>query len=88
MLRRPRLWKPLVALNAVAITVFLWHMTAYLIVVTIFEGLGRRLQTEPSTDWWAQRWFWLLAPLAVLVVVVAVFAPVERMSRRSSRRSH
>lgn len=82
LLGRPSVWKPVVALNVVAITVFLWHMTAYLVVLWIYEGLGHTLPAEPTTDWWAQRWLWLLAPLAVLVVLVAVFGRVEAMARR------
>ncbi|MGV0606630.1 acyltransferase family protein [Mycolicibacterium sp. XJ1904] len=82
VLRRPRVWKPVVALNVVAITVFLWHMTAYLVVVWVYEGLGHTLPVEPTADWWAQRWLWLLAPFAVLMVLIAVFSPVETMTRR------
>jgi hypothetical protein len=84
-LRRPGVWKPVVALNLVAITVFLWHMTAYLIVLWIYERLGHTLPAEPTADWWAQRWLWLLAPLVVLVLLVAVFARVEIMARRPRR---
>jgi hypothetical protein len=87
LLRRPSVWKPVVALNVVAITVFLWHMTAYLIVVWIYERLGYTLPAEPTADWWLQRWLWLLAPLAVLIVLIAVFARVETMVRRPRRRA-
>ncbi|MFG2113745.1 acyltransferase [Streptomyces sp. NPDC048718] len=87
LLRHPRVWKPVVALNLVAITVFLWHMTAYVVTVWIYEGLGHTLLAEPTAQWWEQRWFWLPAPLAVLVALVAVFAPVEFKVRRRGRRS-
>jgi fucose 4-O-acetylase-like acetyltransferase len=86
LLRRPSVWKPVVALNVVAITVFLWHMTAYLVVVWVYERLGHTLRAEATTDWWAQRWFWVLAPLAVLLVLVAVFGWVETMARRPRRK--
>ena len=87
LLRRPGVWKPVVALNVVAITVFLWHMTAYLVVLWIYERLGHTLPAEPTADWWAQRWFWLLAPLAVFIALIAVFARVEFMVRRPRRRA-
>jgi Acyltransferase family len=87
LLRRPGVWKPVVALNLVAITVFLWHMTAYLIVLWVYERLGHTLPAEPTADWWAQRWLWLLAPLAVLMVFIAVFARVEIMVRRPRRKA-
>lgn len=87
LLRRPSVWKPVVALNVVAITVFLWHMTAYLIVLWIYERLGHTLPAEPTADWWTQRWLWLLAPLAVLIMLIAVFARVETMVRRPRRKA-
>ena len=82
LLRRQVLWKPVVVLNAVALTVFLWHMTAYLAVVWAYERTGATLLAEPDRAWWAQRWLWLLAPLGVLLVLTAVFARVEAAARR------
>jgi peptidoglycan/LPS O-acetylase OafA/YrhL len=81
-LRRPAAWKPVVALNVVALTVFLWHMTAYLVVLWAYEGLGGSLPAEPTAGWWAWRWLWILAPSAVLAVLVALFARVEQAARR------
>lgn len=82
LLRRPAAWKPVVALNVVALTIFLWHMTAYLVVLWAYEGLGRTLPAEPTAGWWAQRWLWVLAPAAVLGALVALFARVELAARR------
>ncbi|ULP36466.1 acyltransferase [Mycolicibacterium rufum] len=82
LLRRPAVWKPVVALNAVAMTVFVWHMTAYLVVLWAYERSGHTLIAEPSAAWWAQRWLWVAAPFAVLVGLVAVFARVESAARR------
>lgn len=87
LLRRPALWKPVVALNAVAMTVFVWHMTAFLAVVWIYEGTGAALPTEPSGAWWAQRGLWLVAPFSVLAVLIAVFARVEFAARRPRRQA-
>ncbi|WP_413098366.1 acyltransferase family protein [Streptomyces sp. Inha503] len=86
LLRRRGVWKPVVALNVVAITVFLWHMTAYLVALWVYERLGHTLPSKPTADWWAQRWYWLLAPLAALLALIAVFAPVEIRTRGSSRK--
>ena len=87
LLRRPAAWKPVVALNVVALTIFLWHMTAYLVVLWAYEGLGGTLPAEPTAGWWAQRWLWLLAPAAVLAVLVALFARVELAARRPQGRA-
>ncbi|UXA18748.1 acyltransferase [Mycobacterium sp. SMC-4] len=81
VLQRPAWWRPVVAVNAVAMTVFVWHMSAYLVVVWIYEATGATLPAEPDTQWWSQRWLWLLAPAAVLAVLTAVFARVEIASR-------
>ncbi|MFI6175596.1 acyltransferase [Nonomuraea sp. NPDC051191] len=85
LLRRPGAWKPVVALNVVALTIFLWHMTAYLVVVWAYEGLGGTLPALPTAGWWRQRWLWLLAPSAVLGVLVMLFARVELAARRPRR---
>ncbi|WP_433352044.1 hypothetical protein ACQP25_03420 [Microtetraspora malaysiensis] len=82
LLRRPTAWKLVVAVNVGALTVFLWHMTAYLVVLWAYEGLGGTLLAEPTVDWWAQRWLWLLAPSAVLAVLAVLFARVELAARR------
>lgn len=87
VLRRPALWKPVVAVNAVAMTAFVWHMTAYLVVVWAYERSGATLPAQPTADWWAQRWVWLVAPLGVLIILVAVFGRVESAARRPGRRS-
>lgn len=82
LLRRPAAWKPVVVVNVGALTVFLWHMTAYVVVLWAFEGLGGTLAAEPTAGWWAQRWLWLLAPLAVLAVLAVLFVRVELAARR------
>lgn len=82
LLRRPAVWKPVVALNVVALTIFLWHMTAYLGVLWAYEGLGGTLLEQPTAGWWAQRWLWLLAPSAVLAALALLFARVELAARR------
>ncbi|MGE2733874.1 acyltransferase family protein [Mycolicibacterium vaccae] len=87
VLRRPRWWRPVVAVNAVAMTVFVWHMTAYLVVLWLYERAGATLPAEPTAQWWAQRWLWLVAPAAVLAVLTTVFAPVEFASRRGRSRA-
>ncbi|MER5479083.1 acyltransferase [Streptomyces sp. NPDC002734] len=87
LLRRRAVWKPVVAVNAVAITVFLWHMTAWLAALWVWERLGHTLLPEPTAAWWAQRWYWLLGPLIALLPLIAVFAPVEIRTRGSSRKS-
>ncbi|NYE02416.1 peptidoglycan/LPS O-acetylase OafA/YrhL [Kineosphaera limosa] len=77
-LRRDRWWRPVVAVNATAMTIFLWHMSALLVVIWGFEALGGVLIDAPTAAWWAQRPLWLLAPAAVLAAFVALVGRVER----------
>ena len=82
-LQRRSVWRAVVAANGVAMTVFLWHMTAFLLAAVVFERLGGTLLAEPTAGWWAQRPLWLLAPAVVLAGLVAVLARVELPTRRA-----
>jgi hypothetical protein len=85
-LPRPAVWKPVVAANAVILTVFLWHMTALLLVLAGLRALDVALLSEPTVTWWIQRPFWVLAPAAVLAVLIVMFARFEEAGRlRPSR---
>jgi fucose 4-O-acetylase-like acetyltransferase len=77
-LRRPGPWLVVVAVNAVVLTIFLWHMSAVLVVVGVLWW-AHRLPTSPvgSTAWWLWRVPWLLMLAVVLPVLVAIFAPFE-----------
>src|SRR5690606_34262526 len=77
-LRRPAAWTPVVAANAVVMAVFLWHMTALLVLLAGLRAVGVEPPPGPDAAWWWQRPVWLLAPLPVLAVLVAVFGRFER----------
>ncbi|MDO3687305.1 acyltransferase [Micromonospora sp. C28ISP2-4] len=83
-LRRSGPWQAVLAVNAVVLTLFLWHLTAALLLVGLLDALGV-LPAPPagSAAWWAWRVPWLLALAAVLAVLVAVFGPVEARTRRA-----
>ena len=81
-LERRRVWKAVIAVNAVILTIFLWHMTAKLVVVAGYEALGFDLLEAPTPGWWLQRPLWLLGPAIALLPFLALFAPLELRSRR------
>jgi fucose 4-O-acetylase-like acetyltransferase len=85
-LERPRAWKSTIAVNAVIMSVFLWHMTAFLLaILTLWPlGLGRDADSTPS--WWLQRPLWILVPAAFLLLLVAVFGRFERPRLRQAPR--
>lgn len=80
VLRRTVLWRPIVAVNAAALTLFVWHMTAYAAVFVLVEQLGFVPAGRASPSWVLARPLWLLGPAVVLAGLVAVFLRVERRS--------
>lgn len=79
--RSRRAWRSTVAVNAVAMTVFCWHMTAVVVVIGLWHLAGWDLLTEPTVAWWLQRPVWSIAPMIVLVPIVGIFLPIETRSR-------
>lgn len=91
MLLRPKLatwlagarpWKTTIALNSVIMTLFLWHMTAFLFAILILWPLGVGREHDSTAAWWSQRPLWIGAPALFLVVLVAVFGRFERPRSR------
>jgi hypothetical protein len=72
VLARPRAFRLVVAAGAFAMTVFLWHLTALMLVLLGLRTLGIEQPPVASAAWWLTR------PLlfAVLIVVATVFIGV------------
>ncbi|MEU4770986.1 acyltransferase, partial [Micromonospora sp. NPDC023644] len=83
-LRRSRPWQAVIAVNAVVLTVFLWHLTAAILLVGALDAAGK-LPTPPvgSAAWLAWRVPWVLMLAVVLAALVAVFGPVEARTTAS-----
>lgn len=82
-MRRSGAWAFVVAVSAQIMTLYLWHLTAMIILIGIgLAAGGAGFGVEPLTGgWWATRPLWF-AVLAVLTVgLVAVFGRFERPSR-------
>ncbi|HSL12029.1 MAG TPA: acyltransferase [Actinomycetota bacterium] len=77
-LERPRPWKATIRLNAVIMTLFLWHMTAFLLAVLTLWPLGFGGQTDTDARWWLERPLWIAVSAAYLAVLVAIVGRVER----------
>ncbi|MCX4778881.1 acyltransferase family protein [Streptomyces sp. NBC_01264] len=76
-LDRPGVWRGVVAANGVAMTAFLWHLTAMLAVYAAQLGLGIALPEPAGAAWWAQVPVRFLAAAALTCVLVAVFRRFE-----------
>ncbi|MFI6575866.1 acyltransferase [Nocardiopsis sp. NPDC050513] len=78
LLRRPRPWTAVVAVNSVVLTVFLWHMSAAVVTGAALYGTGLLAQWPVgSAAWLLQRVPWLVSVALVLAVLVVAFGGVE-----------
>jgi hypothetical protein len=88
LMRRPVAWAAVAMANLSAMTLFLWHQTAFLAVTAAGLLVGRLpgLHTAPtSAAWVAERIAWLPVFAAALAVLVMVFHRAERGPRRRDR---
>lgn len=77
--RSSRAWQLTIAANVVAMSVYLWHMTAAVAVVVVAYAAGLVPDVEPGTTaWWWTKLPFLVANLAVLVALVRRVAPIEQ----------
>jgi hypothetical protein len=81
-LQRPGPWKATILGNAYIMTIFLWHMTAYLLAILLLWPLGFGREQEPTARWWFERPLWLVVPGVILLGLVAVFGRFETRGRR------
>jgi hypothetical protein len=80
-MRRPVAWASVATANLSAMTLFLWHQTAFLAVTMAGLLIGRLpgLHTAPTSfAWVAERLAWLPAFAAALTVLWIVFRRAER----------
>jgi fucose 4-O-acetylase-like acetyltransferase len=72
-------WRFTIAVNSTVMTLFLWHMTAFLVAVVVLWPLGFGHEQDSTARWWLERPIWIAVPAAVLAGVVALFRRFERV---------
>jgi len=77
-LHNERLWLVVVQVNAVSMTLFLWHMTAFLLAVLLLWPLGLGHADWNTLGFWVERTPWVGVSGGILIALVAVFARFER----------
>ncbi|MBT2899415.1 acyltransferase [Streptomyces sp. McG3] len=87
LLERPRVWRTVVAANGVAMTAFLWHLTAMFGVYGALLALDVELPEPASAAWWAQVPLRLALAAALTAGLVAAFRTFERPVSGTSRPS-
>ncbi len=78
LVARPRVWRGVIAANGVAMTAFLWHLTAMLGVYGVLLALDVPLPVPASGAWWARTPLRIASAAVVTAVLVAVFRGAER----------
>jgi hypothetical protein len=79
-LERIRVWTAVVLVNGRIMTLYLWHMTAMVLVIgslLMLDGFGLRLETA-SPEWWKTRPIWLAVLTLATIPFVLVFGRFER----------
>ena len=81
-----RAWASVVAANSVAMSVYLWHMTAAAATAGAFYALGWLPTAEiGSATWWTEKTPLLVASAATLAGIVAIVARFERRALLAPR---
>jgi len=83
MLSGLRIWSATVLINSMIMTLYLWHLTVMVILVSVMylaDGFG--LGLEPASDaWWMTRPLWIGALYVFLFPVALLLGPLERRAR-------
>jgi hypothetical protein len=77
-LAKKRPWMAVISANSMIMTVYLWHLTAYLIAILLLYPVGLGHPTDSTTSWWLQRPIWIAVPAVILAGLVAMFGRFER----------
>ena len=86
-LQRERPWRFTIVVNARIMTLFLWHMTAYLLALLALWPLGFGREQDSTARWWLERPLWEAVPGVVLFGLLAIFGRFERPPRRGNERT-
>ena len=83
VLNNRRLWTAIVLINSMIMTVYLWHITIMVILISLLylaDGFG--LGLEPgTTEWWLSRPLWVAVLYVLLLPVALLMSPFERHRR-------
>ena len=84
-LARPRIWLAVVTANGVAMTAFLWHLTALFLVSAVQMAVGMAVPAVGTAAWWATRPLWIALLAAATAALVAVFRRADAPARLAPR---
>jgi hypothetical protein len=78
-----RIWAATVLINSMIMTLYLWHITVLVVVVSLsYMSGGFGMGLEPGTqEWWLTRPLWLAVLYALLLPLTLALSALERRSR-------
>jgi len=79
-LERVRVWASVVLVNGRIMTIYLWHLTAMIVLIgglLLLDGFGLRVAVDTS-QWWVTRPLWIASLVAMTIPFVLVFGRFER----------
>ncbi|MGQ9464442.1 MAG: acyltransferase family protein [bacterium] len=78
-LNRPALWIIVILANRTIMTLYLWHLTAYLVTFLLLYpiGLGHHT-TDNILIWWLERPVWVVIPSIILLFFIKAFGRFEQ----------
>lgn len=82
-----KIWTAVVLVNGMIMTVYLWHLTAFVFVMVAAWLLGGTgLQVEPGSGaWWLARPVWFALYIAALLPLIMLFARFEQVKNGAKR---
>lgn len=80
-LERPRAWAAVVAVGAMAMTIYVWHLAVLVAGFGVLLWLGLSMPEAATPWWWVTRPVWFAGLAAILVVVATWLARWERPAR-------
>jgi len=83
VLANVNLWAGTVLINSMIMTLYLWHLTVMVILISLlYLAGGFGLGIEPaSTEWWLTRPVWIGVLYLCLLPIALALGPLERRSR-------
>lgn len=73
LLARPAVWRVVMLGGRVAMTVYLWHLSALFLLISLMRWLEVELPTVGSLAWWISRPVWIVSLVVLTAGLVAVF---------------
>ena len=80
-LQRERPWRFTIVVNARIMTLFLWHMTAFLLALLLLWPLGFGREQDSTARFWLEKPLYLLVAGGILLGLIAIFGRFEHGRR-------